>query len=123
TGEDKHNFAASDGSLVTIVRVDGARQIIGAEEYQKIVSDAVIKLGTKFDRRGHALQVYFSRNPERIKDEIKSLLRPGMIAAQTRGLEIEDISEERTRHLSKYRAWEEIYFVLWTRSSVLSKND
>ncbi|HEX2751835.1 MAG TPA: type IV secretion protein IcmB, partial [Alphaproteobacteria bacterium] len=39
------------------------------------------------------------------------------------GLEIEDIFDERAKNLSNYVAWEEIYFVLWTRPSVLTKSD
>ncbi len=123
TADDEMTLAAADGSLVTIVRVDGARQIIGAEEYKKILTDSVVKIGAKFDRPGHAIQVYFSRNPDRIKDEIRTLLRPCYVAARNIGLEIEDIFDERARHLSHYLAWEEIYFVLWTRPIVLSKSD
>ncbi|MDD9900572.1 MAG: type IV secretion protein IcmB [Alphaproteobacteria bacterium] len=123
TSDDEVTLATNDGSLVSILRVDGSRQIIGPEEYEAIISDSVVKLGTKFDKPGHALQVYFSRNPERIKDEIRALLRPGMVAARNIGLEIDDIFEERARHLSHYLAWEEIYFVLWTRPSILSKTD
>lgn len=123
TADDATTFAAKDGSLVTVVRVDGARQIIGDEEYQKILTDSVTKIGTRFDRPGHAMQVYFSRNPDRMKAEIKGMLRPCYTAARNIGLEIEDIFDERAKHLSNYLAWEEIYFVLWTRTSVLSKSD
>lgn len=123
TADDETTFAAQDGSLVTVIRVDGARQLIGAEEYQRILDDGVVKLGTKFDRPGHAVQVYFCRNPDRIKEEIRLLLRPNFLAARAIGLEIEDIFEERAKHLCHYLAWEEIYFVAWTRPTVLSKAD
>jgi intracellular multiplication protein IcmB len=123
TADDTHTFAAEDGSLLTVVRVDGARQIIGDQEYQKILSDCVVKLGTRFDRPGHAIQIYFSRNPERIHEELKKLLRPNYVAARNVGLEIEDIFVERSKNLARYLAWEEIYFVLWTRPMVLSKSD
>jgi intracellular multiplication protein IcmB len=123
TSTDEHTFAAMDGSLLTLVRVDGARQIIGPEEYKKILADSVVKLGTRFDRPGHAMQIYFSRNPDRIKDEIRTLLRPCYTAAHSIGLEINDIFDERARHLCHYLAWEEIYFVMWTRTGVLSKSD
>lgn len=123
TADSETVLAAEDGSLVTVVRVDGARQIIGDQEYKKILSDCVVKLGTRFDRPGHAMQIYFSRSPERIHDEIRKLLRPNATAAKNVGLEIEDIFEERARHLCHYLAWEEIYFVLWTRPAILSKSD
>ncbi|MBL8712307.1 MAG: type IV secretion protein IcmB [Alphaproteobacteria bacterium] len=123
TSDSEFVFAAEDGSLLTVLKVDGARQIIGDGEYKKILSDCVVKMGTTFDRPGHALQVYFSRNPDRIQEEIRKLLRPNYTAAKNVGLEIEDIFEERARHLCHYLAWEEIYFVLWTRPAVLSKSD
>lgn len=123
TADDTHALASEDGSLLTVVRVDGARQIIGDQEYQKILSDCIVKLGTRFDRPGHAMQIYFSRSPERIHDELKKLLRPNYTAAKNVGLEIEDIFVERSKNLARYLAWEEIYFVLWTRPMVLSKTD
>lgn len=123
TADDAMTLVSSDGSLLTLVRVDGARQIIGDTEYKKILADSIVKLGTRFDRPGHAMQVYFARNPERIQGELRKLLRPNQAAAQNIGLEINDIFEERAKHLSHYLAWEEIYFVLWTKTLVLSKSD
>lgn len=123
TADDETTLVAEDGSLLTVVRVDGARQIIGDAEYKKILSDSVVKIGTRFDRPGHAMQIYFSRNPERSYNELKKLIRPNYMASKNIGLEIDDIFEERAKHLSHYLAWEEIYFVLWTRPSVLSKSD
>ncbi len=123
TADDEYTFAAEDGSLVTLVRVEGSYQIIGDQEYRKIIDDTLNKFGTRFDRPGHALQIYFVRNYDRIGDEIKRLLKPSSIAARTIGLEIDDIFEERVHNLSNYLAWEEIYFVLWTRPAILSKSD
>src|SRR3954470_8459737 len=71
TSDDNTSFAAADGSLVTLIRVDGARQIIGDQEYKRILSDSVVKFGARFDRPGHAMQIYFVRNPERIGEEIR----------------------------------------------------
>ncbi|MBU6475725.1 MAG: type IV secretion protein IcmB, partial [Alphaproteobacteria bacterium] len=123
TSDDEMTFASSDGSLMTLVRVDGARQIIGDAEYKKILDDCVVKFGARFDRPGHALQIYFVRNPERIGEEIRLLLRPNREAARNIGLEIDDIFDERARNLGRYVAHEEIYFVLWTRPVILTKAD
>lgn len=123
TADSETAFASQDGSLITVIKVDGARQIIGDQEYRKILSDCVVKMGTRFDKPGHAIQIYFSRNPDRIQEEIRKMLRPNYIAAQNVGLEITDIFEERARHLCHYLAWEEIYFVMWTRPAILSKSD
>ncbi len=123
TSDDDITFAASDGSLMTLVRVDGTRQIIGDAEYKKILADSVVKFGARFDRPGHALQIYFMRNPERMGEEIRLLLRPNREAARNIGLEIDDIFDERGKNLARYLAHEEIYFVLWTRAAILTKSD
>lgn len=123
TADGDYTLAAEDGSLVSVLRIDGSYQIIGNQEYQRIISDSVVKFGTKFDKPGHALQVYFARNPDLIRDKLKKLLNPNRKAAENIGLEISDIFNEKERHLSQYLASEEIYFVLWTRPSALNKAD
>lgn len=123
TADDVEVLVSEDGSLVSLVKIEGSRQIIGQEEYNHIVENSVIKMGARFDRPGHAVQVYFTRNPDRMKDEIRGLLRPNHTAAANIGLDINDVIEERERHLVNYLAWEEIYFVLWTRPSALTKSE
>ena len=123
TADDEITFASSDGSLVTYVRVDGSRQIIGEEEYNFLVEGSTIKIGSRFDRLGHALQVYFVRDPNRIARHLEDLLRPSRLTAESIELDVRDIFEERVRHLSRYLSYEECYYVLWTRPSVLSKNE
>ncbi len=123
TADDATTLVADDGSLVTLLKIHGARQIIGDTEYRRILTDGVVKIGTRFDRPGHAIQVYFCRNPERIGEELRIMLRPNQVAARSIGLDIDDIFEERAKHLSHFLAWEEIYFVLWTRPAILTKAD
>ncbi|PZO88807.1 MAG: type IV secretion protein IcmB [Micavibrio aeruginosavorus] len=123
TADDEITLAASDGSLVTYVKVDGSRQIIGEEEYNFLVEGSTIKIGSRFDRQGHALQVYFVRDPGRISHHLENLLRPSKLTAEAIELDVGDIFEEKVRHLSRYLSYEECYFVLWTRPSVLTKNE
>ena len=123
TADNETTLVSEDGSLISYLKIDGSRQIIGEEEYRQIISQSVVKIGARFDRQGHAMQVFFTRNPERIYEELKNMIRPNQMAAKNIGLEIDDIFDERARHLSKFLAWEEIYIVLWTRPSVLSKTE
>lgn len=116
-------LVAEDGSLVSFIRVDGARQIIGQDEYALIIEQSTVKLGARFDRPGHALQVYFMRNPDRVEEELRALMRPNQLAARSIGLDLDDLFTERMRHLAQYLASEDLYFVMWTRPAVLSKND
>jgi intracellular multiplication protein IcmB len=123
TADDETTVVSKDGSLLTYMRVEGSRQIIGEEEYNHIVEGATIKIGARFDRQGHALQVFFVRDPQRIFSHLKSATRPSRSAAENIGLELDDLFDERVRHLSNYLSYEEAYFVLWTRPSILTKNE
>lgn len=123
TADDEVTIASSDGSLVTYVKIDGSRQIIGEEEYNFLVQAATIKIGSRFDRQGHAMQVYFVRDPNRIESHLENILNPSRMSAEAMELDVKDIFDERIRHLSKYLSYEECYFVLWTRPSVLTKSE
>lgn len=123
TADDETTLVAEDGSLVSFMRVDGSRQIIGDEEYQRIIEGVTIKVGARFDRRGHALQVYFVRDPSRVAAHLEHLIKPSRQSASNMALEVNDIFRERVRNMSRYLSYEECYFVLWTRPSILTKNE
>lgn len=123
TADDETTLVARDGSLISYLKVDGSRQIIGEEEYRHLVESATLKIGARFDRQGHALQVYFVRDPGRIQSHLESQTKPARQTAKTLELDVQDLLDERVNHLSHYLTYEECYFVLWTRPSVLTKNE
>lgn len=123
TMDDENTMVASDGSLITYLKIDGSRQIIGEEEYQHLIEGATLKIGARFDRPGHAMQVYFVRDPGRIKPHLEKLVKASRMSADAMQLDVKDIFDERVRHLSRYLSYEECYFVLWTRPSILTKNE
>ena len=123
TAEDEHTLVSKDGSLITYVRVDGTRQVIGEEEYKHLIEGSTIKVGARFDRPGHAMQVFFVRDPERIRAFLEYMVKSNRVTAKNIGLELDDVFDERVTHLSNYLSYEECYFVLWTRPSVLTKNE
>lgn len=123
TADDETTLVANDGSLITYVRLQGSRQIIGDAEYAWLVDQVTMKLGSRFDRAGHAMQVYFARDPGMVMRDIEKVMRPNRQAAQALDLDLQDLLNERGRHLAYYMAHEDIYLVLWTRPSVLSKTE
>jgi intracellular multiplication protein IcmB len=88
TADSEYTLVSTDGSLISYVKIEGSRQIIGEEEFKHIVESATIKIGARFDRQGHALQVYFARDPDRIKQQLENLVRPCRQAAHNIGLEV-----------------------------------
>jgi len=123
TSDNDTTIVASDGSLVSYVKVEGSRQIIGDEEYKHIVESSTIKMGSKFDRQGHALQVHFTRDPSRIRKELEALVQPSRKTAENSIVDLDDVFEERIKHLERFLTHESCYFVLWTRPSALTKSE
>ncbi len=123
TADDEVTMVSMDGSLISFIKIEGCRTTIGEQEYKAIIEGATLKIGSKFDRMGHALQVFFVRDPDRTVRQIEHFIKPSRNAARNMGLEVDDVFEERVKNLSKYLSYEESYFVLWTRPSVLTKNE
>ncbi len=123
TADSETSLVSTDGSLISYVKIEGSKQIIGEEEYNNIVQASTIKIGSRFDRQGHALQAYYVRDPGRIEQVLESLVRPVRQSAENIGIELDDLIGERVRHLQRFLSHEEAYFVLWTRPSVLTKNE
>ena len=123
TMENETTLVSTDGSLVSYVKIEGSKQIIGDEEYEMIVNSSNIKIGARFDRLGHAMQAYFVRDPDRIKESLTEQMAPSRQSAENIGMDLEDLFDEKVSHLSRFLSHEEQYFVLWTRPSCLSKNE
>lgn len=123
TADDNYTLVAKDGSLVSFVRLYGARQMIGDAEYNFILEKATLSLGSKFDRAGYAMQVYFIRDPAQVRREMDRLMAPNYGAAKTVDLDMSDLLDERRRHLSRFLAYEECWLALWTRPSAITKTE
>lgn len=123
TADNETTIAAADGSLVSYIKIEGSKQVIGDEEYNAIIKGATIKIGSRFDRQGHAMQVYFARDPSRIRKKLESMVRPSKQTADSIGLDMADLLEERINHLERFLTHEESYLVLWTRPSILTETE
>ena len=102
TADDATTLVSGDGSLISFIRMLGSRQIIGDAEYRWIVDQATMKLGARFDRPGHAMQVYFVRDPSLVGRDVDKGMRGNRNAAQALDLSLEDLLNERRRHLARF---------------------
>lgn len=123
TKDDDETLVSADGSLVSYIKIDGSRQLIGEIEYKYLIEAATIKIGARFDRPGHGLQVYFVRDPGRAKRHVQGLVQGSAMTAEAINLDMKDVFAERIRNLTRFVSYEECYFVLWTRPAVLTKNE
>ena len=120
TADSPTVLVSNEGSLISILKIDGVKALIGAEEFEHIRTGLMHTLQTSLARSGHTIQVYFSYNRDEVGDEISHIFEPAKETAKLLSLSLDDLFNERVTYLSKYCAHEDIFLVLWTRPGVLT---
>lgn len=117
---DKMALVADDGSLITVLRLEGSLKHVGVEEYNKIIDGLTEKIQPMLSKPGHTIQVVFEYDPESSGTKIDDLFNPSLVTARNLGMDISELLENWGDALKKYCALENCWLVLWTRPSVLS---
>ncbi|HDV6759621.1 TPA: type IVB secretion system protein IcmB/DotO [Legionella pneumophila] len=104
-----------DGSLLSILKIEGITGLAGPEEFERLVEGLANSFQAAMGWPGHALQVYFSHDKQNIVKMIKDIYDPAEATANRLELNLRDLFEERVNYLSQYCAEERVYFVLYTR--------
>ena len=91
---DNGVLVADDGSLISLLHLEGSLKHVGVEEYMSIVSGLTEKLQATLSKPGHALQVVFEYDPESSGERIAELLQPSRLTAQNLGLRIGPLLED-----------------------------
>jgi intracellular multiplication protein IcmB len=120
TADDKNTLVARDGSLISLIKVDGVTKLVGTEEFDSIHAGLTQSMQATLKRPGHVVQVYFGYDKAGVRPELEEILSPARATATRLKLKLDDLFKERVDYLSKYCAKEELYFVLWTRPSSLT---
>jgi intracellular multiplication protein IcmB len=124
TAQDEYTLVAKDGSLLSIIRIDGYKSLINTEAfYQKISEPFNGGLDPFMSKPGHMVQVWFSIDPTKSERAVRMALNPSYETAKRLNLDLEEILDERVKHISARANYEECYLVLWTRVSALVKNE
>lgn len=123
TTDGQQIFVAKDGSLMSIVKIDGITRVIGEPELNNIVHRMTTNMAKYLGQPGHALQFCFVRDPDWSPKMIQGQLGAARATARTLDLELKDLFEERVRFLKDYVVYEAYYVVLWTRLTALTKQE
>ncbi|GAB5390103.1 MAG: type IVB secretion system protein IcmB/DotO [Alphaproteobacteria bacterium] len=122
TIENENTFVAADGSLMTLLRVDGASRIVGDEELEEIVSGARLAFAPYLEKPGYAVQFWFMNDPDGSPRVVEQALSQAEQTARAIGLELNDLFEERKTRLPEFVNAEASYIALWTRMETLTKS-
>lgn len=123
TSDSETVLVGRDGSLVSFIRVDGCLEVKADKEFGAVVVSMVEAMKPLVDRPGADIEIWFGWDPDEGGRVSEDLVRPVSVAAENLGLDLNDVLEERKRHLSRHIAWESCYAVVWTRPSALAKSE
>lgn len=120
TADSPTVLVSHDGSLISLIKIRGARALIGKDEFDRIQSGLLHGWQTIMSRSGHSMQVFYSYNKDDMAEQITDIFQLAIQTAKQVELNIDDLFRERIKYLSQYCAQESIFLVLWTRPSILT---
>lgn len=118
--DNRHTLVARDGSLLSVIRIEGVQYMVGGEEFERLHDGVTNALATAMGRPGHGAQMVFIYDTETVGAEIKEIFEPAKQTADRLNLELDDLFSEREKVMSHYCAEEKTFIVLWTYPTVLS---
>lgn len=121
TADSDTVLVAHDGSLISVLRLEGITYLIGSEEFVNVQEGLQKTLQTIMSQPGHVVQVFFGYNKEEAYEQIKEVFSGARDTAHRLQLELNELFEERQNYLSSYCSSEDLYLVLWTRLKSLTK--
>ena len=119
----KQHLIMKDGSIVTIVRLDGTNMLVGDIEFRGILDTLNTGLSAYMAEGGHKIQVYFIRDPDSSSEVVTAAMQPFRATAKAIGLDFDDVLDDQEKTLASFVAGESVYFALWTTPAALSRQE
>ena len=104
-----------DGSLVTLLCIEGSRSIAGSHELGAFVELAQRRLNGSFLDRGHALHIMLERAPDAARAAIEATAGRQRRRSERLGLALDDVIAERAGRLAELLTGETGALACWTR--------
>jgi len=118
-----HILVTKDNALVSVFDVQGTFRLMGAEDFEQVIDNLRLKLGSYMRSYGHSLSIVFERDPARARDELMRLAEPQINSARRMGLAIEDLIVDRVERNAPLVAWEQNLLVVYTHMTVMSPEE
>lgn len=120
TKDDNWTLAAKDGSLVSVLRVEGVIANVGPDEYERICTMLARSLRSYLGSAGHSMDFSFEFDPENGSRIIDKATRQSYGTIKNLNLDAEYILNAKREHLPRYCHYEHFYIAVWTRPCALS---
>ncbi len=124
--ETSHDDAliTKSGNYCSWLRVDGMQRMAERKDFESITEAMRLDLSGALETKGHAIVGWYISDPDAALVEIERVnLNSCRAIAREVGLDLHDILDERARLWPRLMRWEAAYFQVWTRTSVLTKEE
>lgn len=116
---DDRTLVLKDGSLMSMIRVEGALRQPGVAELSVMVDRFRQLLMPYFSQTGHALEINFCRDPEAARTHLERLVNRSKRNARALDMDLDDVLDERVENLSKKMVSETCLISVYTYAAVL----
>jgi intracellular multiplication protein IcmB len=117
-------FVTKTGNYVTWLRVDGMQRMAERKNFVEITEAMRLEISGTLETRGHAIVGYYISDPDAALVEIENAsMNSCRVVAEAAGLDLGDIFTERAKLWPRLMRWEAAYFMLWTKTSILTKEE
>ena len=115
SADDQNVLTLKDGSLASVICMDGAMRHENRSEIADIANALRISLAPLFSRPGHALEIVFCRDPAASNRHVEQIMAHQSRRAADLGLDLSDILADAATRLSATLIGEFCLFVIYTR--------
>lgn len=124
TADSPTTLVTKGGTMVSLIKLDGSRDLVGAEEFRNISAVLQNTMESYIGANGgHAVHFYFQYDKSLAKAELQKMFQSSRDASNSFGFSVDDILDDRIETLSKHCHVEECYVVLKTKIDAISKAD
>lgn len=121
---NEYFFVAKDGSIGTVIELLGVTKMHTINSLdEEITTPMWERLKPSFDKKGHAIQVYFSVDPTNSKSLIENAMKNSRETTRKLELDFDDLYDSRIEVMQKYVNNEKTFLVLWTTPEILTKTE
>lgn len=117
------SLVMKDGTLMSMLALDGALDMMGKDDLEQIVTRLRIALSPYMINPGHAIEVTFTRDPAAAKLTLEKIVTKTKRSATHLGLDVSDVLNERLIRMPNSLVGENCVICVYTRPEVLTRDE